>query len=191
MRLDDEVALRPVEPTVSDGWEAAHSAGQWRRTWSNLRALARQGQVVPAAIEVNGRFAGQLTLGNVQYGVVSSCWVGYWVHSPWWGQGVATAAVALGVDHAMTAMGLHRVEATVMEDNTASRHVLARVGFREEGFLRRNLHINGRWQDHVLVGVTREELFTPEHRGAVARLALCGELSRDSAWQADRRSDKR
>ncbi|MBC2682031.1 GNAT family N-acetyltransferase [Corynebacterium sp. 4HC-13] len=179
-RMEDERFLRPVEPTVMGSWEAAHSAGQWRRVWSNLHFLARRGQLVPAAIEVDGQFAGQLTLGNIQYGVVSTCWIGYWVYSPFTGMGVASAAVALGVDHAMGNMGLHRVEATVMEDNSASRTVLGRAGFREEGYLQRNLHINGRWQDHILMAITREEVFTAEFKGLIPRKVRAGELQLSS-----------
>lgn len=54
--------------------------------------------------------------------------------------------------------GIHRVEATVLESNEASRRVLAKIGFREEGRLVRNLHINGQWRDHLLVGLTTEEV---------------------------------
>lgn len=176
-RIRDEALLRPVEPTIPDDWKLAHSPLAWRRTWANLKQFARRGELVPAAIEVDGNFAGQLTLGNVQYGVVSSCWIGYWVASALQGQGVATAAVALGVDHAMRTMGLHRVEATVMEDNVASRAVLAKVGFREEGKLLRNLHINGQWQDHLLVGMTREDVEQAGHRTVVGRLIHRGDLA--------------
>lgn len=170
LRIEDENTLRPVEPTVEASWEAAHSRGQWRRTWGMLQASARRGMVIPGVIEVEGSFAGQLTLGNIQHGIVSSCWIGYWVHSQLWGRGVATAAVALGVDHAFRTVGLHRVEATVMQDNGPSRAVLAKAGFRQEGYLIRNLHINGRWQDHMLMAVTKEEVFTQKHRGVVARM---------------------
>lgn len=157
-RNADEHLLRPVEPTVPGQWWEAHTRGMWRRNFSGLYTLASRGQLLPFAVEVDGGFAGQLTLGNVQHGVVCSCWIGYWVYSGFSGQGVATAAVAQGVAHAMAGVGMHRVEATVLESNTSSRRVLEKVGFREEGLLRRNLHINGAWRDHVLVGVTAEEL---------------------------------
>ena len=176
MRIEDEKFLRAVEPTVEGDWEDAHSSSQWRKTWGNLKGVAKEGTVVPAVIEVDGAFAGQLTLGNIQHGIVSSCWIGYWVHSKQTGQGVATAAVALGVDHAMKTLGLHRVEATVMEENASSRAVLKKAGFREEGFLKRNLHINGEWTDHHLVAVTREELFGEDSRGLVERMVHEGEL---------------
>lgn len=156
-RNADEHLLRPVEPTVPGPWWEAHTKAMWRRNYSGLTAMAAQGVLLPFAIEVDGAFAGQLTLGNVQHGVVCSCWIGYWVYSGFSGRGVASSALALGVDHAMTEVGMHRVEATVLESNVASRRVLEKVGFREEGLLQRNLHINGQWRDHVLVGLTVEE----------------------------------
>lgn len=176
LRIKDEDALRKVEPTVDSDWAEAHSQAQWRKTWGNLKGVAKQGTVVPAAIEVDGKFAGQLTLGNIQHGIVSSCWVGYWVSSEQTGKGVATAALALGVDHAMRVLGLHRVEATVMEDNESSRAVLKKAGFRTEGELKRNLHINGEWTDHLLTAVTREELYDEETRGLVDRMVKDGKL---------------
>jgi ribosomal-protein-alanine N-acetyltransferase len=36
--------------------------------------------------------------------------------------------------------------------------VLAKVGFREEGLLRRYLDVDGAWRDHLLVGLTIEEV---------------------------------
>ena len=43
-------------------------------------------------------------------------------------------------------------------ENAASRAVLAKVGFREEGLLRRYLNVDGAWRDHLLVAITIEEL---------------------------------
>lgn len=53
---------------------------------------------------------------------------------------------------------LHRVEATVRPENGASRAVLAKAGFREEGLLKRYLDVDGAWRDHLLVAITVEEL---------------------------------
>ena len=35
----------------------------------------------------------------------------------------------------------------------------AKVGFREEGLLRRYLEVDGGWRDHLLVGLTVEEVY--------------------------------
>jgi ribosomal-protein-alanine N-acetyltransferase len=53
---------------------------------------------------------------------------------------------------------LHRVEATVRPENAASRAVLGKVGFREEGLLKRYLEVDGAWRDHLLVAITIEEM---------------------------------
>lgn len=157
LRILDEPYLRPVEPTVYGNWEAAHSRTAWWTTLHNLRNLARNGVVIPLVIELNGAFAGQVTLGNIQHGGISECWIGYWVFSGFTGLGLATAACALGVDHAFQRVGMHRVTATYMPENEASKHVLGNNGFRQEGYQRRNLHINGAWQDHCLTAIVVDD----------------------------------
>lgn len=117
--------------------------------------------MLPYAIELDGVFCGQLTIGNVTHGALRSAWIGYWVSSAVTGRGVATAALALGLDHCFSAVMLHRVEATVRPENVASRAVLAKVGFREEGLLQRYLDIDGGWRDHLLVAQTVEETQGP------------------------------
>jgi len=171
-RLLDEAHLRPVEPTVPETWELAHSSATWWNVIGGLRAAVLRGQVVPLAIDLDGAFAGQVTLGTIQHGSVSDCWIGYWVHSAHMGRGVATAACALGTDHAFRRIGLHRVTATYLPDNPASGRVLAHNGFRTEGFLRRNLHIDGRWRDHHYVAQMVED--HPDT--CVARLRRAGRL---------------
>jgi len=114
--------------------------------------------MLPYVIEVDGRFAGQLTIGNVTHGALRSAWVGYWVSRDLTGGGVATAALGLGVDHCFGPVRLHRVEATVRPENAASRRVLAKAGFREEGLLKRYLDVDGGWRDHLLVALTAEEV---------------------------------
>ena len=113
--------------------------------------------MLPYVIEVDGRFRGQLTIGNVTHGALRSAWIGYWVSAELNGGGVATGALALGVDHCFGPVTLHRVEATVRPENAASRRVLDKAGFREEGLLRRYLDVDGAWRDHLLVAITAEE----------------------------------
>lgn len=173
MRLCDEAHLRPVEPTPTDPWEVLHSANGWRNTFSNLRNLAKEGTVVPLVIELQGRFVGQVTIGGIVHGATSEAWIGYWVYSQVTGRGVATAACALGTDHVFTRIGLHRLTATYMPENPASGRVLELSGFREEGFMRRNLHINGRWTDHHFVAKLRDE----SPFGAVEGLLQQGRIS--------------
>ncbi|MFG1784914.1 MULTISPECIES: GNAT family N-acetyltransferase [Rhodococcus] len=158
IRIRDQEHLEPWEPTGEGPWEDRHHIGNWPGLCASLRSEARKGRMVPLVIELDGKFCGQLTIGNVVRGALRSAWIGYWVTREVGGQGVATAAVALGLDHSFGALGLHRVEATVRPENLASQAVLRNVGFREEGLLRRYLDVDGAWRDHLLVAMTIEEV---------------------------------
>lgn len=157
LRLRDEDYLRDWEPESAGTWAERYTPLAWPTQCAGLRAVARRGQALPLAITLNGQLAGQLTMGNVVRGALLSAWVGYWVESQVAGQGVATGAVALAVDHAFGPVGLHRLEATVRPENVASLRVLTKLGFRCEGLLVRYLEVDGDWRDHRLLAVTKEE----------------------------------
>jgi [ribosomal protein S5]-alanine N-acetyltransferase len=158
IRLADCAHLQPWEPSIDTDWTVRHTISSWPAVCSSLRSEARKGRMLPYAIELNGEFCGQLTIGNVTHGALRSAWIGYWVSSSVTGGGVATGALALGLDHCFGPVMLHRVEATVRPENVASRAVLAKVGFREEGLMRRYLQVDGDWRDHLLVALTVEEV---------------------------------
>lgn len=170
LRLGERDYFEPWEPTIDGHWRENNSRQAWPGIHAHLKRQARFGSVLPAAIEVDGRYCGQITVGGITRGALHSGWIGYWVGRRFTGGGVATAALALGLDHALRFGALHRVEATVRPENEASRVVLARCGFREEGLLRRYLHVDGAWRDHLLVARTREE----HRRGAAAALVAAG-----------------
>ena len=64
----------------------------------------------------------------------------------------------MAVDHCFGVIGLHRLEASIRPENHASRRVVEKLGFREEGIRVRQLHINGAWRDHVCYALTAEEV---------------------------------
>jgi ribosomal-protein-alanine N-acetyltransferase len=158
LRLADRAHLEPWEPVAEASWEVRHALSSWPSICSGLRAEARKGRMLPYAIELDGEFCGQLTIGNVTHGALRSAWIGYWVTKERNGGGVATGALALGLDHGFGPVGLHRIEATVRPENAPSRAVLAKARFREEGLLKRYLEVDGAWRDHLLVAITVEEL---------------------------------
>lgn len=172
-RLLDEEWLRPVEPTPYSTWEASHDEAAWRSNFSFLRSQSLAGAVVPFVIEVDGQFAGQVTIGNIQHGRVSEAWIGYWVYSGFMGRSVATVACALGTDHAFARIGLHRVTATYLPSNPASGKVLLTNGYREQGYLHRNLHIDGQWRDHHFVAQNVDDFDLT----CVARLRAAGRIA--------------
>ncbi|RPA10273.1 GNAT family N-acetyltransferase [Gordonia sp. OPL2] len=158
LRIANQNTLLPWEPTGIGSWAERHHPSAWPPLFSVLRSEAKRGTVLPFVIELDGTYVGQLTVGNIQRGAVRSAWIGYWVDSRHVGQGIATAAVALGVDHCFGPVGLHRLDATVQPANVASQAVLTKIGFRREGLLERYMDVNKRWRDHILFALTAEEV---------------------------------
>ena len=100
---------------------------------------------------------GGITLANVRRGVAQSCTFGYWIGKPFARLGYMTEAVHGACGFAFDHLRLHRVEAATLPHNTASQGVLRKSGFREEGLARSYLKIDGKWQDHRLFALLRDE----------------------------------
>ena len=70
--------------------------------------------------------------------------------------GLMTEAVGTTLPFVFDTLDLHRIHAAFLPNNTASRRVLEKNGFVEEGYAQNYLQIDGRWEDHVLFGLTKE-----------------------------------
>jgi len=151
--------LRPWSPAPRHGedpaslTEISKSILRQRREWSKGESFVfflehpRDG----------GSLVGRVAMTGVMRGAFLNAHVGYWIDAEMQGQGLMTEAMAAVVTFAFDAVGLHRVQAAVMPDNAASRRVLGKLGFRQEGEAARYLQIAGRWEDHHLFALTREE----------------------------------
>ena len=123
-----------------------------------MRREARQGQAIPWVVTFGGVFVGQLTIGSITWGSARSGQVGYWIDEAYAGRGITPTTLAMAVDHCFGVVGLHRLEASIRPENHASRRVVEKLGFREEGVRVRQLHINGAWRDHMCYALTAEEV---------------------------------
>jgi ribosomal-protein-alanine N-acetyltransferase len=126
---------------------------------------ARLGTSLPFAIRVDGRLAGQVTIDNVVRGALRSGFLGYWIDRAVAGRGMASLAVALVCDHAFGPVGLHRLQADIRPENLPSQRLVERLGFQQEGRLRRLLDIDGDWRDHLSYALLAEDM----PRGLLAR----------------------
>jgi ribosomal-protein-alanine N-acetyltransferase len=122
-----------------------------------LRRLARQGLSMPFAIEVDGRFVGQVTVNNIVRGSAQFASIGYWLDQDVAGRGIMPRAVAMAIDHCFTGAGLHRIEICIRPENSNSLRVVEKLGLQEVGFAPRFLHIDGQWRDHRIFAITTEE----------------------------------
>ena len=104
-----------------------------------------------------GQLVGSINLFRIFRGPLQSSMIGYVVDKKYNGRGYATEAIRLAVDYAFRELGLHRVEAGVMPHNAPSIRALEKAGFEREGLARKNVKINGRWQDHVVMAIINPE----------------------------------
>src|SRR5665213_120291 len=100
---------------------------------------------------------GGLTMAQIQRGVSQSATIGYWMGKAYAGKGFMTAAVRSVVTFAFDSLHLNRVDAACLPHNAASIRLLEKVGFQREGYARKYLCIDGRWQDHLLFGLLRDD----------------------------------
>jgi ribosomal-protein-alanine N-acetyltransferase len=101
-------------------------------------------------IRVDGRIAGDIGITGIERGPFQSAHLGYLVDTNYRGRGVASAAVALAVQHAFGEMRLHRLDAGVLTTNIASQRVLLKSGFELLGLARAYLFIAGEWRDNLI-----------------------------------------
>jgi len=159
--LGQPVSLRPVRVSDARMWrEIRVRNASWLRPWepTNPETPLYRSSLGPWVVTYGGEFVGQLTVGSITWGSARSGQVGYWIDEAYAGHGIIPTTLAMAVDHCFGVIGLHRLEASIRPENQASRRVVEKLGFREEGIRVRQLHINGAWRDHVCYALTAEEV---------------------------------
>jgi ribosomal-protein-alanine N-acetyltransferase len=156
LRSESRPFLTPWEPVWADD---ELTRGAFRRRIKRYQKETRQDSAYVFFVlrESDDALLGGCTLSNVRRGVTQCCTLGYWVGSSFANQGYMTLAMKVLIPFIFRTLGLHRIEAACLIGNDASRKLLMRIGFRQEGLARRYLLINGEWADHLLFALLKEE----------------------------------
>ena len=156
LRGESREFLTPWEPVWADD---ELTRGAFRRRIKRYQKETRldSAYVFFVLRQSDDALLGGCTLSNVRRGVTQCCTMGYWIGAKFARQGYMTNAVKALVPFVFKTLGLHRIEAACLVDNEASKNLLARTGFRQEGLARRYLLINGAWADHLLFALLKEE----------------------------------
>lgn len=83
--------------------------------------------------------------------------VGYWIGKPYWGRGLATAALRLIIRFGFETLELNRVEAGHFEYNPASGRVMKKAGMRFEGRRRQFLMHREQYKNVLWYAILRED----------------------------------
>lgn len=98
---------------------------------------------------------GTVCFRNIDRSTYYSCETGYRFSPAYWHKGYAREALAFGIQLMFEEFHLHRIEATVMLENTASIRLLESLAFQQEGIAREYALIQGKWEDHIRFALIR------------------------------------
>lgn len=170
LRADDEEEFSRVVLESRDAWAPWTPAGSpgltrhhlFRRELDRTVLGAESGTHLRlAGFDHAGTLVGLFALNEIVRGVFESAYGSWQVRAGRMGEGFATegvrALLSLAFEPAPGGVGLHRVQANIMPSNASSMRVAEKVGFRREGVATRYLKIAGKWEDHVMFALTREE----------------------------------
>ncbi len=156
LRARSRPFLQPWEPT----WPADDlTRAAFRRRLASYARERETGQAYRFLIfrHPEEAIVGGVSLANIRRGVAQTGTVGYWCGAPFVRQGHTLAGVRAVARFAFDSLGLHRIEAACVPDNQASEGLLLKAGFEREGYARGYLKIDGRWRDHLLFGMVRDD----------------------------------
>ncbi|MGW1024154.1 GNAT family N-acetyltransferase [Streptomyces sp. NPDC002577] len=139
-QLRNREHLRPTDPYRSEEFYTAEGQTARLAEAGSARWVVTDGPLVVGRADLTGIVLGPFRSANL----------GYWIDARYVGRGLASRAVEEVCRAARDELGLHRVQAGTLTDNTASQRVLAKCGFERIGTAPDYLHINGAWRDHHL-----------------------------------------
>lgn len=182
LRANDTV-LRPLRRRDRRAWDRVREDNQeWLAKWEAtrprvpgedpnrklptfqqmVRSHAREGRAgrsINLAIWHKDQLVGQITLGGIVFGALRGAHIGYWIHQGYANRGITTHAVAVVTKFAFDELKLHRIEINLRPENTASRRVAEKAGYKLEGPRPRFLHIDGQWRDHLCFVKENPQIF--------------------------------
>jgi [ribosomal protein S5]-alanine N-acetyltransferase len=74
-----------------------------------------------------------------------------------WGKGLGREMMQLRARYAFTELPLRKLKSAYLDGNVASAKAQAAAGYQEVGRYRLDMWIDGRWRDHVLTELLRED----------------------------------
>lgn len=156
LRLESQEFLTKWEPT----WAPDHLT---RKSFTNRVYWAQRsisnGTAVPLFLirRSDEAVLGAITLDHIRRGPAQAGTTGYWIGEAHARQGYMREAIEAVVHYAFTKLDLSRIEAGCLAENTPSRALLEKCGYKYEGVAQAYLQIDGRWRNHVLYANLRHD----------------------------------
>ena len=130
-------------------------AEQDARDFIALCCAANPDEVLFCAVEVDGVFAGSVSLTRGADVARKSAELGCWFGRPFWGKGIATEAVRQMCARGFVAWDIVRIFAEPFSRNRASCRVLEKNGFTHEGTKHLSVYKRGKLLDSELYALIK------------------------------------
>ena len=148
--------LQPWMPWAVDEY-SIDSAKEWiQRT---LTEFAEDGRF-NAVILIDEKPVGTIGFHNLNT-ANGSAEIGYWIDKEHEGRGIITRCSGALIDYLFDVRKLNRIQINCNVDNTRSRKVPERLGFKLEGIHRQVEYVNGRFGDWAVYPLLRDEWKRP------------------------------
>lgn len=102
------------------------------------------------------RVIGSIGYSQIAKGPFCSCVLGYQIDREYEKLGLMSEALRVTNRYMFEEQKLHRIAANYRPENVRSGRLLAKLGFRIEGFAKNYLFIDGEWRDHVLTSIVND-----------------------------------
>jgi RimJ/RimL family protein N-acetyltransferase len=142
-----------VTEQMSIAWPEA--VAQTRQFWEWMRDS--DSNVLLAIETLAGEFVGSVGLHGVDPRN-RQAELGIWIARPHWDKGYGTDAVRVASRFGFREMDLQRVYLRVYDTNPRGIRAYEKVGFKEEGRLRRGQFVGGGYVDVIVMGLLAEDL---------------------------------
>jgi RimJ/RimL family protein N-acetyltransferase len=116
----------------------------------------RDGSALRLALTLDNQLIGSCTLYAIDRRN-HRCEMGYILAREHWGKGYMAEALAALLDYAFGPLALHRLEADIHPDNIASKRLLQRLHFKQEGHLRERWFVGDEISDSIIYGLLARE----------------------------------
>jgi [ribosomal protein S5]-alanine N-acetyltransferase len=124
----------------------------------NLRKYYKKGMSIAWAVRLkaNREAIGYFTIWNIRF-EHSRAEVGYSLIPEYWNQGVMAEVGRVVIQFAFDQMQVHSLDATIHPDNAASRALLTKFGFKQEGLRRQDYQFRDQFLDSAVFGLLKED----------------------------------
>jgi RimJ/RimL family protein N-acetyltransferase len=149
-RIKNDHSIAALLVGTSTGWSRADL-----QHWVEAHGKAND-EALWVIADSEDRAIGHVGLYNI-HAVYRSAEFGIVLDRSTWGKGIGTRATRAMVDYGFDELNLQRIELHVLADNERAIAIYRKLGFREEGHLRRAVFKGARFHDVLVMAVLSDE----------------------------------